>query len=83
MYFDEKFEKFKKDLMDEDLSEIKKLLFSSLVFFDEVEANIERSVLDFPLSEKDKEPKDFRDFYSKFTNDCIFYILDNVLTLED
>jgi len=80
-YFKKKYKDFKKQINKEDLMEIRKLLFSSIFFFDEIQADLEKSTLDFKDIQK-KELNDFRDFYKKFTYDCVYYMLDALLNFK-
>jgi len=81
VYFERKLEEFKEKLNKEDLTEIRKIIFSSIFFFDEVFANLEKTLLEFRSLEKE-ELGDFRDFYNRFTYDCINYMLNVLLNFK-
>ncbi|GIW68044.1 MAG: hypothetical protein KatS3mg096_912 [Candidatus Parcubacteria bacterium] len=80
-YFKKKFNEFKKEIDEKDLIETRKLLFSHLIFFDEVLADLEKINLEFAL-EEDKEPEGFKEHYEKFTYDCVYYMLDILLNFK-
>lgn len=79
-YFAKKLTEFKESLDKKELIEIKRGIFSSLLFFEEIAANLEELNFDYP--EEKEDSIDFRDFYRKFINDCMFYLLDILLNLK-
>jgi len=85
-YFDLKFEDFKKKLRSEDLGQIKKVILSSIIFFDEVLATINKLNLQDPKSKKedpeDKE-KHFIDYYENFQQDCMNYVVNLILNKKE
>ena len=81
-YFDKKLEDFKNEVKTKNLVEIRKLIFSHLIFFDEVVANLEKTNLEFSNEDKDKL-EGFNEHYQKFTYDCIFYVLDVLLNFKE
>ena len=80
-YFEAKFKDFKKEIDEKDLIEIRKLLFSHLIFFDEVLADLEKINLEF-IPEEDKDPEGFKEHYEMFAYDCVYYMLDILLNFK-
>lgn len=81
-YFDGKLKKFKEEIDEKDLIETRKLLFSHLIFFDEVLADLEKINLEYTPDEKG-EPEGFKEHYEKFSYDCVYYMLDLLLNFKD
>lgn len=82
-YFKHKLKKFKEEIDEKDLIETRKLLFSHLIFFDEVLADLEKISLEYDPGEKDEEPEGFREHYEKFSYDCVYYMLDLLLNFKE
>ena len=78
-YFEEKFKKFKEEIDEKDFIGIKKLLFSNLIFLDEISADLETIKLEY---DEEKELEGFRERYEKFSYDCHYYILDFMLNFK-
>jgi prepilin signal peptidase PulO-like enzyme (type II secretory pathway) len=80
-YFGNKFNEFKKEIDEKDLIGIRKLLFSNLIFFDEVVADLEKITFEF-VQEENKDPKGFKERYERFTSNCVYYMLDILLNFR-
>jgi hypothetical protein len=83
IYFKNKFNKFKEEIDEKDLIEVRKLLFSHLIFFDEVLADLEKINLEFDPQEDSEKPKGFREHYEKFSYNCVYYMLDLMLNFKE
>jgi len=81
-YFEEKLKKFKEEIKEKDFIETRKLLFSNLIFFDEVIADLEKINLEYSQGDEEKEPEGFREHYEKFSYDCFYYMLDVLLNFK-
>jgi len=76
-YFKEKFAQYKKEFDDEDFSEVSDTVFASIIFFDEILANIVNA--NFQLASGDETLNSFESYHRNFGQECVFYALDRIL----
>jgi len=81
-YFEKKLKEFKEKINKKDFIEIRKLLFSHLIFFDEIISDLAKINLEYSQEDEEKEPEGFREHYEKFSYDCVYYMLDLLLNFE-
>ncbi|MEA3255446.1 MAG: hypothetical protein U9Q22_06390 [Candidatus Altiarchaeota archaeon] len=69
-YLTSKLDKFKDELKEKDLREVKDLTFTNISFFDQMATSLTKSKFDSSFN--NKEFGNFRDHYTKFIEDCVY-----------
>lgn len=82
-YFNKKVNEFKNEIMENhvEMNEMKKLLFSNIIFFEEAFANLMKT--DLEQLAVSKTPMSFKDFYNKFIYDCLILMIDSLTRLSN
>ncbi|OPY38329.1 MAG: hypothetical protein A4E35_00752 [Methanoregula sp. PtaU1.Bin051] len=80
-YFEEKIAQFKEKSNEPEISEIRKLILSTIVFSDEILSSLTRVNIDFP--DQSVEPENFIDYYHLFAFNCVNILLDKIMNYEE
>jgi hypothetical protein len=80
-YFSAKLKQYRDESKSSDIAEMQKLIFSTIVFSDEVLSSLTKVDIDFP--EDDKVPENFIEFYKKFSFSCINVLLDKLMNFDN
>lgn len=79
-YFSEKLKQYKNDSESTEIAEMRKLIFSTIVFSDEILSSLTKMDIDFPNDEK--PPENFLEFYQKFSFSCLNVLLDKLMNFD-
>jgi hypothetical protein len=80
-YFSEKLYQFKMKFDSYEIGEMRKMIFSTIVFSDEVLSSLSKVIIDFP--DETESPKNFSVFYQRFTVDCLNVLLDKLMNFDE